>query len=214
VEYYYDRLYRWAQIYHPPPFSRGMAYAILAEMFSRRGLKAALITAIVYALLLIPFKQFVIIESVTEVRPANIVPVIAGILLGPGAALGSAFGNLVGDMFGTLTWASIAGFIGNFAFAFVAWLVWTKVRMQDSERFDLRAIGRYLAAAIAGSVVCAAIAALGFELTGLGGFVEIFITISVNNLSWTCSLGLIMVWALYGRIKENDSATAGKCAPL
>jgi energy-coupling factor transport system substrate-specific component len=181
-----------------------MRFAILAEMFSKRGLKAALVTTVIYALFLIPFKQFVIIDSITEVRPGNMVPVIMGIMLGPGAALGAGIGNLLADLFGTLTWGSIGGFIGNFAFALVAWWVWSKLAAKAAERFDLRAAGRYLVAAIAGGLVSAGIIATGLELFGLGGLVGTFAIIALNNLIWACTLGLVVAWLLYGRIRKNE----------
>jgi energy-coupling factor transport system substrate-specific component len=185
-----------------------MRSAILPEIFSKRGLRAALITTIIYSLLLIPFKQFVIIDSITEVRPANVVPVIMGILLGPGAAVGAAAGNLVGDLFGTLTWGSVGGFVGNFAFALFAWLTWSRLAALDAEKFDIKAAGRYLVAAIVASLVCAGIIAAGLQLAGIGDLIDAFVIIAVNNLSWTCSLGLIIIWPMYGPIRKREQERA------
>lgn len=182
-----------------------MRPAVLTEMFSKRGLKVALVTAVIYALLLIPFKQFVLVDTITEIRPANIVPIIMVILFGPGAALGAAMGNLVGDLFGTLTWGSVGGLIGNFAFALVAWLVWSKLAAKLSGRFDARAAGHYLAAAVAGSLACAVIIAIGLQLLGLAPLLDMFAIIALNNIAWTCTLGLAVFWLLYGKVRSARS---------
>jgi energy-coupling factor transport system substrate-specific component len=88
------------------------------------------VTAALYAALLIPFKAVaVIIPGVTEIRPANAIPIVCALLFGPAAAWGSAFGNLIGDFFGTLGPGSIFGFIGNFLYAYVPYRVWGVYRL-------------------------------------------------------------------------------------
>ena len=79
------------------------------------------LTAAVYAAILIPLKGIPLIPGITELRPANVVPVVFSILFGPAAAWGSAFGNLIGDFFGTLGLGSIFGFVGNFFYGLVAY---------------------------------------------------------------------------------------------
>ena len=70
------------------------------------------VTAAVYAAILIPFKAFpVLIPGVTEFRPGNVVPIVCSLLFGPAGAWGAAFGNLIGDFFGTIGPGSIFGFI-------------------------------------------------------------------------------------------------------
>jgi energy-coupling factor transport system substrate-specific component len=92
------------------------------------------VTAALYAALLIPFKAVaVIIPGVTEIRPANAIPIVCALLFGPAAAWGSAFGNLIGDFFGTLGPGSIFGFIGNFLYAYVPYRVWGVYRLSTKE---------------------------------------------------------------------------------
>ena len=79
------------------------------------------LTAGVYAAILIPLKGIPLIPGITELRPANVVPVVFSLLFGPAAAWGSAFGNLIGDFFGTLGLGSIFGFVGNFFYGLVAY---------------------------------------------------------------------------------------------
>ena len=82
------------------------------------------LTAALYAALLIPFKSIPILPGFSEIRPANVVPIIAGVLFGPAASWGSAIGNLIGDFFGTLGPGSFFGFIGNFLLGYLPYRLW------------------------------------------------------------------------------------------
>ena len=74
------------------------------------------ICASLYAAILIPFKVLPIIPGVTELRPANAVPVICSFLFGPAAAWGAAIGNVIGDFFGGIGPGDVFGFWGNFLY--------------------------------------------------------------------------------------------------
>ncbi len=54
------------------------------------------LTAGTFAAILIPFKGIPLIPGLTELRPANVIPVVFGLLFGPAGAWGAAFGNRVG----------------------------------------------------------------------------------------------------------------------
>jgi len=94
---------------------------------TRMVVLVALIAAL-YAAILIPFKAIPIIPGFTEMRPANVVPVVCSILFGPAAAWGSAFGNLIGDVFGgTFGLGSIPGFFGNFLYGYLPYKVFEPI---------------------------------------------------------------------------------------
>src|SRR5438445_723265 len=79
-----------------------------------RQLVLAAQVAAIYAAVLIPFKVGIpIIPGFVELRPANAIPVVASLLFGPAAAWGAAFGNLIGDLFGTLGPGSLFGLLGK-----------------------------------------------------------------------------------------------------
>jgi energy-coupling factor transport system substrate-specific component len=176
-------------------------------MFGRQGLKIALLTMTIYVLLLIPFKQFVIVDTLTEIRPAGAIPVVMAVLFGPGAALGAAFGNLIGDTLGgTLTLGSIPGFIGNFALSFVAWGVWTLLISGKAPSVGLRTIVAFLTAGIAASIACALIIAAGLDLLGLAPFALLFGIIALNDIVWSCTFGLFLV-LFYSRLQRRSAAS-------
>ena len=85
------------------------------------------VCAATYGAALIAFKTAIpIIPGITEVRVANIFPMVFGMLFGPAGAWGSGIGNLIGDTFGgTVGPSSLAGFVGNFLLGFLPYTMWT-----------------------------------------------------------------------------------------
>ena len=82
------------------------------------------VTAAVYAALLIPLKPIPIIPGFTEIRPANVIPIVCSLMFGPAAAWGSAIGNTIADAFGTWGPGTFFGFIGNFLLGFIPYKMW------------------------------------------------------------------------------------------
>jgi len=84
------------------------------------------VCAAIYGAALIAFKTAIpIIPGITEVRVANIFPMVFGMLFGPAGAWGSGIGNLIGDTFGgTVGPTSLAGFVGNFLLGYLPYTMW------------------------------------------------------------------------------------------
>ena len=166
------------------------------------------LTAAVYAAILIPLKFFPIIPGFTEARPANAIPVVFSLLFGPAAAWGSAFGNLIGDFFGTLGPGSIGGFIGNFFYGYIPYKLWGKMGpLSSRQALDSRS-GRwlieYLLLAALASASCAAIISWGLELLGFVPFVVVAPIITLNNFAFAALLGPFILWLMYPRAKRWD----------
>ncbi len=86
------------------------------------------VIAALYAAILIPFKVAIpLVPGFTEVRPANVIPILCSLMFGPAAAWGSAFGNLIADAFGTFGLGSIPGFIGNFLYGYIPYKMWQSI---------------------------------------------------------------------------------------
>ena len=143
------------------------------------------LTAGVYAAILIPLKGIPLVPGITELRPANVVPVVFSILFGPAAAWGAAFGNLIGDFFGTLGLGSIFGFVGNFFYGLVAYKLCGKMGpLSSKEPMEARTgrqIVEYLLLAFLASASCAAIISWGVDLFGLVPFGVLGPVITLNN---------------------------------
>ncbi len=180
---------------------------LLAVWQNTRLVVQVAVTAALYAAILIPFKAVaIIIPSVTEVRPANAVPIACALLFGPAAAWGAAFGNLIGDLLGgTLTLGSPFGFVGNFLYAYVPYRAWGVHRMAGRETgrspFGGRGIIEYFLVTGLASLVCAVVVGWGAELVALAPFKVLAPTITVNNFLMAVVLGPPLLAALYPRVR-------------
>jgi energy-coupling factor transport system substrate-specific component len=179
---------------------------LLAVWRNTRLVVQVAVTAALYAAVLIPFKVAVtIIPGVTEVRPANAIPIVLALLFGPAAAWGSAFGNLIGDFFGTLGPGSIFGFVGNFLYAYVPYRVWGIHRLASKDGASPLAragIVEYLFVAGLASMVCAIVIAWGVDLLGLVPFKVLSLAITLNNFLVSAVLGPPLLAALYPRVRK------------
>lgn len=141
------------QVSHP--------FAVLLEQLrSPLARKTLLFLALlaVYLIIALPFKVLAVIPGFTDIRPVNMLIPAYGIFFGIPGCLAFAFGNVIGDIAsGSLRISSIAGFIANFLYPYMLYVIWTKIR---KEPFHLRTVPMLLgftASLIAGSIVSTAI---------------------------------------------------------
>jgi energy-coupling factor transport system substrate-specific component len=164
------------------------------------------LSAAIYAAILIPFKGFPIIPGAVEIRPANVIPFVVGLLFGPAGAWGSAIGNLIGDFFGTLSPGSIGGFVGNFFLALLPYKLWGAYFRRDENSEPNMDSGKklavYVAIAIIASLVCSAIISWWVALLQIFPFVPVLILIVVNNAIMGIVLGPILLRLIYPRVKR------------
>ncbi|NKB81433.1 MAG: ATP-binding cassette domain-containing protein [Nitrospirales bacterium] len=163
--------------------------------------------ASIYAAILIPFKVGIpLIPGFAELRPANAIPVVTSLLFGPPAAWGSAIGNLIGDCFGTLGPASAFGFLGNFLYGSVPYLMWGRLGPFSSGREPLIHSWRqgleFGIICIMASMVCAGVVAWGVEFLGLLPFSILAPAIFLNNVVMGLLLGPPLLLFLYPRVKR------------
>ena len=163
--------------------------------------------AAIYAAVLIPFKVGIpIIPGFVELRPANVIPIVSSLLFGPAAAWGAGIGNVIGDCFGTLGPASLFGFLGNFLYGYVPYLLWGHLGWLSSGREPMMRSWRqgveYVIVCACASMVCAATIGWGVELLGLLPFWLLFPAIFLNNLVMATLLGPPLLLFLYPRVKQ------------
>jgi energy-coupling factor transport system substrate-specific component len=164
------------------------------------------LSAAIYAAVLIPFKGFPIIPGAVEIRPANVFPVVFGLLFGPAGAWGSAIGNLIGDFFGTLSPGSIGGFVGNFFLALLPYKMWGAYFRRDENIEQNVNSGKklavYIAVAAVASMACAVIIAWWVAVLGIFPFLATLVLIVSNNAIMAIVLGPVLLLALYPRVKQ------------
>ncbi len=167
------------------------------------------LSAAIYAAVLIPFKGGIpIIPGITEVRPANVFPVIFGLMFGPAGAWGAAIGNTIGDLFGgTLGWGSIFGFMGNFYLGFVAYKLWGALGLVPADDMSqstntLKKLLAYIIITIVAAAACGIIIGWYLDLIALVPFAFLATVITINNAIAELVLGPPLLLLLYPRVKN------------
>jgi len=158
------------------------------------------LTAGLFAAILIPFKGIPLIPGVTELRPANVIPLVFGLLFGPAGAWGAAFGNLIGDFFGTLGPGSLFGFWGNFLAAYLPYQMWRGRPLEPLGPHWLRLI----LAALLGGTSCALVVGFGLASLKLLPFSIIAVAVFLNNVLVALSLGPFLLKLLAPRVSRWD----------
>ena len=167
------------------------------------------LTAGTFAAILIPFKGIPLIPGHTELRPANVIPVVFGLLFGPAGAWGAAFGNLIGDFFGTLGVGSFFGFWGNFLAAYLTYKLWG-----DRSLGELgRQLPRFISAVVLGAWACALVIGFGVELFKLLPFSVIAVAVFINNVLIAVILGPFLLRSLAPRVSRWDLAWTDQMDP-
>jgi len=158
------------------------------------------LTAGIFAAILIPFKGIPLIPGLTELRPANVIPVVFGLLFGPAGAWGAALGNLIGDFFGTLGAGSFFGFWGNFLAAYLPYKMWRSRPLGQIKGH----LPRFFLAVLLGAMGCALIIGFGVEALKLLPFSVIAAAVFINNAFITLLLGPFLLALLEPRVSRWD----------
>ena len=164
---------------------------ILYPFKQKQTLSQMLICALVFIGMAVPFKVMVLVEGFTEVRPVNAVPVVVGLLFGPIGAWGCAIGNVIADLFGTFSWASILGFIGNFIAAYIPYKLWHILKKGEAPNVkSFKNIGIYILISAVGTLATGIIIACGLDVFFGFWSRELFTIICLNDFLFPLLLGL------------------------
>lgn len=164
------------------------------------------ISASLFAALLIPFKLLPLIPGVTELRPANAVPVVCSFLFGPAAAWGAAIGNVIGDFFGGFGPGALFGAAGNFFYGLLPYYLWRAFSAADPTPSAAgQWVGFALVLAVA-SAACALVIGWGLNALGFVPFAALANIIFFNDFVISIVLAPLLLHAVYGRVRA-----AGLC---
>jgi len=177
--------------------------AITMWKYTRMVVLVAL-TAAMYAAALIPFKLLPIIPGITELRPANVFPVICSLMFGPAGAWGAAIGNLIGDLMGgTYGLGSYFGMLGNFLFGYIPYRLWRILTTKEPGTcWSPGMLVRYLYVTLLASIACGVVVGWGLDTLGLVPFHVLALLISMNNFITAGILGPLLLPVLYQRVKQ------------
>lgn len=162
------------------------------------------ICAAVYAATLIPFKGFVLIPGVTEIRPAAVLPVLFGLLFGPAGAWGIAIGNFIADLAGgTFGINCIFSFWGNFMLAYIPYRFYFVINGKEYLRKKIlryKDIILYFGILIISSAFCGALIAYGQVVFKILPFHIMFVIILINDTLVPAILGIPLYNLLMPRL--------------
>jgi energy-coupling factor transport system substrate-specific component len=163
------------------------------------------LSAALYAAVLVPFKVVPLIPGVTELRPGNAIPVVCSLLFGPAAAWGSAIGNMIGDFFGGVGPGDIFGFFGNLAYGYIPYKIWTLIAAQDESPVHLAptTVVKYLVACLSASILCADLVGWGDNMLSLRPFWMLGNVIIFNNMVSAIVLSPLILVAVYPRVRAG-----------
>lgn len=173
-------------------------HELLSAWRDRKGLALIGATALLYALVLVPFNQLALTFAGISIRPAAALPVVLGILFGPAAAWGCGIGNVAGDLSGSWSPMSVFGFLVNFLLPYLSYLFWHRLVKGRVARVNFRTVGSYLLVAFVVTLACMGLlAACGTIFFGRP-FWSKFISYFGNNIFWAVTAGTVLFWLSIG----------------
>jgi energy-coupling factor transport system substrate-specific component len=167
------------------------------------------VCAAIYGAALIAFKTAIpLIPGITEVRVANIFPMVFGLLFGPAGAWGTAIGNLIGDIFGgTIGPSSIAGFVGNFLLGYLPYTLWTTLipfteKSREWKSGSWHSWINYTLISFISSAACAVVISIVVDALGIVPYAVLTKIITLNDTiaSW---IGVTLLISVFGITKEQ-----------
>jgi energy-coupling factor transport system substrate-specific component len=164
----------------------------------------AAICASLYAAILIPFKVLPLIPGVTELRPANAVPVICSFLFGPAAAWGAAIGNVIGDFFGGIGPGDFFGCIGNFLYGLAPYKIWELISTDQPVPKTFVAWVKFIFTIFLASALCAVFIGWGLNLLGFVPFSILGNIILFNNFISSLLFTPLLLAVIYPRVERGQ----------
>jgi energy-coupling factor transport system substrate-specific component len=167
------------------------------------------VCAAIYSAALIAFKTALpLIPGITEVRVANIFPMVFGLLFGPAGAWGTAIGNLIGDIFGgTLGPSSVGGFLGNFLLGYLPYSMWITFlpfaeKSREWQFGSWQSWINYFIIAFISSAACAVVISIVVDALGIVPYTVLTKIITLNDTiaSW---IGVILLISVFSITKQQ-----------
>lgn len=171
---------------------------IFAVFKDKKCLIRMLISGIVFMVVAAPFKSLMnLVPGVTEVRPANMIPPVLGLLWGPAAAWGTTIANAISDIVvshsGFNVW--FPGMIINFFFSYLPYKLWYSLQNggKDSHPPKMNSVSeilRFIYVCFIDSLATTTLLALLFEILGFQTYASGAPLLFFNNFDFTIVLGI------------------------
>lgn len=159
------------------------------------AIKHFFITALIYFVLLIPFKTLFSLVPGYEMKIITFLPAVLGIFWGPSAALGVAVGNFAGDMVVRDTlYIAITSSIAIFFQAYLPYKLWYTFKMRREEEYifiyDIKSVMKFTYILFLTSATVSALFGMIVGSSGMRFSQETFSVFFFNNFDFALILGL------------------------
>lgn len=171
---------------------------IFAVFKDKKCLIRMLLSGIVFMVVAAPFKSLMnLVPGVTEVRPANMIPPVLGLLWGPAAAWGTTIANAISDIVvshsGFNVW--FPGMIINFFFSYLPYKLWYSLQnggkgSHPPKMNSVSEILRFIYVCFIDSLATTTLLALLFEILGFQTYASGAPLLFFNNFDFTIVLGI------------------------
>lgn len=155
------------------------------------------ISAAVFFAVALPFKYlFSLVPGVTEIRPANVVPPVLGVLFGLPAAVGISVGNLISDILsGSNVFICVTGFIANFLYSYLPYRMWytefaSKGKVTPPNLSSMKDVLKFIFVIFINSLLVTILLMLIFETAGFGTAGDNAPLLFFNNFDFAVILGV------------------------
>lgn len=155
------------------------------------------ISAAIFFAVALPFKYlFSLVPGVTEIRPANVVPPVLGILFGLPAAVGISVGNLISDILGgSNAFICVTGFIANFLYSYLPYRMWytefdSKGKVTPPNLSSMKDVLKFIYVIFINSLLVTILLMLIFETAGFGASGDNAPLLFFNNFDFAVILGV------------------------
>lgn len=180
---------------------------ILAVWKDKRSLRRMAVSGVLFLVVAAPFRMlFNLIPGVTEVRPANVLPVVFGILWGPAGAWGTAIANACSDILASHSPMKVwlPGFVLNFFYSYLPYRLWYGSQNRDGsvKAPRLESVGqvvKYIYICFLDSMVITAGLGFLFEALGFQEFKDCVVLLFFNNFDFAIVLGVPMILLMTSR---------------
>ncbi len=169
---------------------------ILDSLRDKKNWLRLVLSAVLFFAVALPFRQLLsLMPGITEIRPANVIPPVLGLIWGPAAAFGTAIGNLISDMIsGSNAFICITGFLANFFYAYLPYKLWYSFRVDEKDLYptlgSVRKILKYIYVILLDSLVVTGMLSLIFETAGFSGSGSSYALLFFNNFDFAVLLGV------------------------
>ena len=162
-----------------------------------------LFVGVLFVVVAAPFKSILsLVPGMTEVRPANMIPVVFGIMWGPAGAWGIAIANAITDIAsGSGFYIWFPGFLINFFYAYLPYKMWYSMDFGRGyvEKPRLRSVSdilRFIFIVFVDSLITTVLLSMLFEYLGFQTYGSSGLLLFFNNFDFAVVLGVpvLLLW--------------------